>query len=107
MLYSCLLPIPREHDFLVSTPPSIIAKSHYSSFLNPQFVIDAPLRNDLHVKDPLGHVLLVIGSMVTWITFSFSISLMDILVPRLKIGPNTMWMKDLRKKGPLQDEHPT
>ena len=64
-------------------------------------------RDAFHYEDPFGHVLHVVGGMVTCITFSFVMSLMDILILRLKIVPKTMWMKDLRKKGALQDEHPT
>ena len=64
-------------------------------------------RDEFHYEDPCRHVLHVIGGMVTCLTFSFVISFMDILVLRLKLGPNTMWMKYLIKKGALQDEHPT
>lgn len=63
--------------------------------------------DSFHYDDPLGHFLHVIGGMVTCITFSFIMSLMDILILRLKLGPKTMWMKDMRKKGALQDENPT
>ena len=64
-------------------------------------------RDTFHYEDPFKHVLHVIGGMVTCIMFSFVMKLMDILVLRLKLGPKSMWMKDLRKKGALQDEHPT
>lgn len=70
--------------------------------------LDEGLSKDtFHYEDPFGHVIHVIGGMVTCITFSFIMSLMDILVLRLKLGPKIMWMKDLSKKRALQDEHPT
>lgn len=64
-------------------------------------------RDTFHYEDPFKHVLHVIGGLVTCIICSFIMSLMDILVLRLKLGPKIMQMKDLNKKGALQDEHPT
>jgi len=64
-------------------------------------------RDTSHYEYLFGYVLHVIGGMVTCITFSFIMSVMDILVLRLKLWPKTMWMKDINKKGALQDEHPT